>query len=73
LYPHHLTGKLYHGASPRLGGNRAGSIFVLRSILSTVPPLRNLIAVTERLEQGETALDIPIAFAGMKSGSWPRR
>ena len=40
-------------------GIAAGSVFVLKSILSTVPPLRTLIAVTERLEQGDTALDVP--------------
>ena len=42
-----------------LSGIVVGSIIVIALVLSTVPPLRNIVDITRRLEQGETAFDVP--------------
>lgn len=42
-----------------LGGIAVGSVVVVALVLGVVPPLRHLVLVTHKLQQGETGVDVP--------------
>lgn len=42
-----------------LVGIAVGSVVVIVLILGIVPPLRNIVGITQRMERGETALQVP--------------
>ena len=42
-----------------LAGIVGGSVIVVRLVLSIVPPLRNITEATHRLEDGDTAIEVP--------------
>ncbi len=56
------------GLALGLSGIAVGSVIVVLLVINTVPPLRNIVAITHRLRNGETALEVPYRSRGDEIG-----